>query len=311
MRLTLSSGPHIHSGASVRRTMADVLIALSPAAVMACVLFSMRALLVIAVTVAAAVGAEALFCVMTKKAQTIGDFSSCVTGLILALNLPYTIPLWQAVIGGVISTAFVKMLFGGIGENFANPAATARVVLLVSFPGTVGAWTATRFMTDAVSGPTPLTLLAEGNSEALPSLLSMFLGDRGGAMGETCILAILVGFLYLLVRRVITFQAPVSFILTVFAISWIAYGSPLLALYAVMAGGLVFGAVFMATDYTTTPMSPWGKVVFGVGCGVVTAVIRIFCDLPGGVSYSILLMNILTPYIEKWTVPRAFGGVKK
>ncbi len=311
MKLTLSSGPHIHSGTSVRRTMIDVLIALAPAAIMACVLFSMRALFVIAVTVASAVGAEALFCLATKKKQTVGDLSACVTGLILALNLPYTVPLWQAAIGGVISTVFVKMLFGGIGENFANPAATARVILLVSFPGTLGAWTATRFMPDAVSGPTPLALLASGDADALPSLFSMLWGNRGGAMGETCIIAILVGLLYLLLRRVITAHAPIAFILSVFVFSWIAYGSPVLALYGVLSGGLVFGAVFMATDYTTTPMTPWGKIIFGVGCGIITSVIRIYCDLPGGVSYSILLMNLLTPYIEKLTMPRALGGAKE
>ena len=313
MPLTLSSSPHIHSGASTRRVMIDVLIALSPAVVASAVLFSLRALLVLLVTVAAAIGAEALFCIATKKPQTVSDCSAAVTGVILALNLPYTVPLWQAAIGGGVATAFVKMLFGGIGKNFANPAATARVILLVSFTE-ISVSTVTRFQAvDGVSSPTPLQLLASGGvTDALPSLADMLVGNRGGAMGETCIVAILLGAVYLIVRRVISLHTPVAFVGSVFLFTLAVTQSPLYALYAILSGGLIFAAVFMATDYATTPITRMGQIVFGIGCGVITSVIRLFGSLPDGVSYAILLMNILTPYVDRLSVRflHPFGGKK-
>ncbi len=313
MKLILSQGPHIESDMTTPRIMLNVLVSLFPAVIASCILFSMRALLVIVVSVAAAVLSEHLFCLLTKKKSTVSDLSAAVTGLILALNLPYTMPIWQVVFGDIVAIAFVKMLFGGIGQNFANPAATARVILLTCFSET-GVATATRFMTPAVDGvtsPTPLALLAKNDMEALPSITDMLLGNRGGALGETCCIAILIGFVYLLCRRIVSAEAPLAFIGTVFVFTLIVKGSAVFALYSVLSGGLFIGAFFMATDYATTPLSRIGKLVFGIGCGIITTVIRLFCNYPEGVSFSILLMNILVPFIDKFTRPHAFGGKKK
>ena len=306
-RLLLTSNPHIHSGRTTRRVMLDVLIALLPAAVAAVVLFGWRALLVIAVSVAVSVLAEFLFDLACKKEQTVGDLSACVTGLLLALNVPVSIPLWQLVFGDVVAIVVVKCLFGGIGQNFANPAITGRIVMLLCFTGTMVAPTATRFMTlvDGVTGPTPLAAAAAG--EATPSLLDLFLGNCGGALGETCAAALLVGFIYLLARRVISWTTPVFFVATVFVFALIVKGSVADALAQILSGGLLLGAIFMATDYATTPLTPLGKIIFGIGCGLITGVIRYFGSLPEGVSYSILLMNILTPFIDKLTAQRPLG----
>ena len=310
MAFALSPSPHIHSGASTRRVMLDVLIALTPSVIAAAVLFSLRALLLLIVTVAAACGAEALFCVITKKKQTVFDLSAAVTGVILALNLPYTIPLWQAAVGGVFATAVVKMLFGGIGKNFANPAATARIVLILSF-AEVSTHTVTRFQAiDGVTSATPLTEIANGTPlSELPTLLDLFLGNMGGAMGETCTLAILIGAGYLLFRRVISLHAPLAFISTAYLFTLLLTGDFYLSFYLLLSGGILFAAVFMVTDYTTTPLSKVGQVLFGVGCGIITVTIREFGSLPEGVSYAILLMNILTPYIDKLALllRRPFG----
>lgn len=310
MKLMLSPSPHLHGGANTRRIMLDVLIALSPACVASVVLFSARALLVLLVSVLFSVATEHIFCLVTSRKTTVTDLSAAVTGVILALILPHTVPLWQVALGAVVAIAFVKMLFGGIGANFANPACTARVVLLVSFTSSVAASTATRFMTalDGVSGATPLPSLNAGNVEALPSLLDCFLGNHGGAMGETSAVMLLVGFLYLVFRRVVTIDTPVAFIGSTFLSTLILTGDVTVSLYAILTGGLLFGAFFMATDYTTTPITTVGRILFGVGAGVITTVIRLYAALPEGVSYAILIMNILTPLIDRLVRPRAFGG---
>ena len=314
MSLALSPSPHIHSGADTRRVMLDVLIALTPSVIAAAALFSLRALLLVLVTTVAACGAEALFCIVTKRKQTVSDLSAAVTGVILALNLPYTLPLWQAAVGGVFATLVVKMLFGGIGKNFANPAATARIVLILSF-AEMSAHTFTRFQAlDGVTSATPLTEIANGTPlSELPSLLDLFLGNLGGAMGETCILAILIGAVYLLCRRVITLHAPLAFIGASYLLTLALTGDLYLSLYLILSGGILFAAVFMVTDYTTTPLSKAGQVIFGVGCGIITVIIRHFGSLPEGVSYAILLMNILTPYIDKLSLllRRPFGAIRK
>ena len=303
--LTLSVSPHIHSGRSTRRIMLDVILALLPAAVAGCIIFGLRALLVIAVTVVSAVGFEALFNLIVKKKQTIGDLSAIVTGLLLALNLPANIPLWQCVIGALFAIVVVKCLFGGIGCNLVNPAITARVFMLVAF----GSMAKAAFPqgVDAVAGATPLT------SEEATSLIDLLLGKHGGAIGETCAIALLIGFVYLLVRRVISWHLPVVFIGTVFAASFFMEGmSATAALAAVLSGGLLIGAIFMATDYVTSPSTAWGKVIFGVGAGLITFLIRYFGVYPEGVSFAILLMNILTPFIDSWTKHKVFGvGGKK
>ena len=302
----MGAGPHIHGKDNSRRIMLDVIIALLPAAVAAVVLYGLPALWIILACVVSAVAAEFLFNLCTGKAQSVGDLSAVVTGLLLALNLSAKVPLWQCVLGSVFAIVLVKCAFGGIGRNFANPAITARVFLLAAFSSTVAGGAFPKAV-DAVSSATPLELIGVEGAE-LPSLADMFLGLRGGAIGEGCILALLLGFAYLLVRRVIRWQIPVIFVGTVFVLSLIATGSLTAATYEILAGGLVLGAVFMATDYSTTPITFEGKLLFALGCGIITFVIRFFCAYPEGVSFSILCMNILAPWLEKWTRRKPLGG---
>lgn len=303
----MSVGPHIHSDADGRRIMLDVILALLPASIAAVVLFGLPALWIILTCVISAVASEFLFNLIARRQQSVGDLSAVVTGLLLALNLSTNVPLWQCVIGSVFAVVIVKCAFGGIGHNIANPAITARVFMLMAFTSTVagGAFPAA---VDAVTSATPLDLIGAEGAE-LPSLLNMLLGLRGGAIGETCILALLLGFVYLLIRKVIHWQTPVIFIGTVFVCYLIATGSVQIALYEVLAGGLVLGAVFMATDYTTTPITAEGRMLFALGCGLITFVIRRFGTYPEGVSYSILCMNILAPWLERWTRKKPLGGV--
>lgn len=305
--LTLSSSPHIHSGRSTQRIMLDVLIALIPATVAGTVIFGLRALLVVAVCVGSCIAFEALFNLIAKKKQTIGDLSAAVTGLLLALNLPANIPIWQCVIGCLFAIVLVKCLFGGIGHNLVNPAITARVFMLVAFSSMASYAMPT--IVDTTAGATPLVEIAENNT---PKLLDLFLGTTGGAIGETCALALLIGFAYLLIRRVISWHIPVTFVGSVFVLSFLLEGfDAMTALSLVLSGGLLIGAVFMATDYVTSPATSWGKIIFGVGAGLLTVLIRYFGVYPEGVSFAILFMNILTPYIEKLTARKIFGGVKK
>ena len=304
--LHISASPHIHSGRSTASIMRDVLIALLPAAVAGTVIFGWRSLLVIAVCVASCVLLEALYNRITKKEQTVGDLSAAVTGLLLALNLPANIPIWQCVIGCVFAIILVKCLFGGIGCNLVNPAITARILMLVSF-GSM-AVQAMPTVVDTVSGATPLAQIAEGT---IPPLSDLFFGTTGGAIGETCAIALLLGFAYLLIRRIITWHIPVSFVTIVFLLSFFMEGfDAKAALALILSGGLLIGAIFMATDYVTSPATPFGKILFGVGAGLLTFLIRYFGVYPEGVSFAILFMNILTPYIEKLTARKIFGGVK-
>ncbi len=303
----MAAGPHIHSADSSRRIMLDVIIALLPASIAAVVLFGTKALTMICVCIAAAVISEFLFNLIARREQSVGDLSAVVTGLLLALNLSTNVPLWQCALGSIFAIVLVKCAFGGMGHNFANPAITARVFLLMAFTSTV-AGGAAPVVTDAVSSATPLAQIGTEGA-VLPTIGQMFLGLRGGAVGETCILALLIGFAYLLVRKVISWHTPVIFIGTVFVCFLVATGSFSAALYEVLAGGLVLGAVFMATDYTTTPITAEGRMLFALGCGLITFVIRYFCALPEGVSYSILCMNILAPWLEKWTRRKPLGGV--
>ena len=295
--------------------MLDVLIALTPAAIAAVIIHGWYALLMIVTTVAVAVGAEFIFNLLAKKTQTVSDLSAAVTGLILALNLPTTVELWQCAVGAIFAIVVVKCFFGGIGCNFANPAATARVFLVLAFV-TVGGgsmagnpWTGG--YVDLVGGATPLPLLGAGTPPSeLPTLLEMFLGVRGGAIGEGCILALLIGGIYLIVKGVIRWEVPTAFIATVFLLSWIITGDLVTAIYYILAGGVFIAAFFMITDYSTTPLNTLGKIVFAVGVGLITVLIRFFGSYPEGVSFAILIMNILSPYIEKLCAKRPFGGVK-
>ena len=262
----------------------------------------------IAICVGVAVVSEFLFNLICKKKQTVGDLSAIVTGLLLALNLSTNATYWQCALGSFFAIIVVKCLFGGIGHNFANPAITARVFLLIAFSSSIAGGAFANFA-EITSSATPLAVMKLGSTN-LPPLLHMFLGNIGGAVGETSALAILIGFAYLLIRRVIGWQTPVVFVGTVFLLS-LALGQSLsYALYQVLGGGLLLGAVFMATDYSTTPINKRGKVVFALGCGILTVLIRKFGDYPEGVSFAILFMNILSPYIERLTQKRPFGGMK-
>ena len=308
-KLRLSTSPHIYTSRTTSKVMLDVVIALLPSAIAGTVLFGLRSLAVIATCVITSVLAEAIFALITKREQTIGDFSAVVTGLLIALNLSVNCPLWQAAIGSAFAIIVVKCLFGGIGNNLVNPAITARVFMLISF-GTMakGAFPAG---VDSTSGATPLAELADVGS-VTPSVLDLFLGKHGGAIGETCILALIIGLIYLLARKVITWHIPISFIATVYIFSLIYEGFDFMAaLIWILSGGLFIGAVFMATDYVTSPATPVGKLIFGFGCGALTVLIRFYGTYPEGVSFAILFMNILTPYIDSLTPRKLFGGKAK
>ena len=308
--LYVSTSPHIRSAVTTKSIMRDVLIALSPAAIASVILFGLKALLIIAVCVISSVGSEFIFNLLTKKKQTVGDLSAAVTGLLLALNLSTKVSVWQCIVGSVFAIVIVKCAFGGLGANFANPAITARIFLLISF-ASLGGGAATNFASaELVASATPLEVIKSGEG-VLPSLLDMFLGNRGGTIGETCIAALLVGYVYLVARGVIKWETPLIFIGTVFLLSLAIKGDFNMALYEVLGGGLVLGAVFMATDYSTTPLGRLGKMVFALGCGLITVLIRFFGSYPEGVSFAILIMNILSPYIEKLTAPKALGGTTK
>jgi len=303
--ITVSS-PHFHDNSSSRRIMLDVIIALLPAVVASIAIFGIKSLWLIVTCIAGAVASEWIFDLLTKKKETIGDLSAVVTGLLLALNLGTEVSLYEALIGSVFAIVFVKCIFGGLGKNFANPAITARVFMLGAFSSV------TSFVNpqgvELVSSATPLANLASNSMENLPTLGQMFLGLHGGTIGETCILALVIGWIYLSVRKVIKWYVPAAFIATVYILFLVATGSPVYAMYEILSGGLFLGAIFMATDYVTTPITVSGKVVFCVCCGIITFIIRRFCSLPEGVSFSILIMNILTPFVEKLTHNVPLGG---
>ena len=307
-KLMVSTSPHFHTKTTTQKIMGDVLIALSPAAIASVVLFGLKALLILALCVGTCVLSEFVFNLITKKKQTVSDLSACVTGVLLALSIPATAGVWHCIVGSVFAIVVVKCLFGGIGCNFANPAVTARVFLLIAFATSIGGGTVTNFQNvDLVGSATPLEVIKMGDVTTLPSLLDMFLGNRGGAIGETCALALILGGIYLIARKVINWQTPVIFIGTVFVLSLLIKQDVTMALYQVLGGGVVIGAFFMATDYSTTPINKAGKMVFAFGCGLITVLIRFWGSYPEGVSFAILLMNILSPYIEKLCAKKPLG----
>lgn len=320
-KLTVSASPHVRSSETTTGIMLDVIISLVPALIMSIVYFGTRALALAAVTIGSAVLAEYVSRKVMKRNGTLGDLSAVVTGLILALNLPSTLPLWMGAIGSVVAIVVVKQMFGGIGQNFVNPAMTARIILMVSFPTAMAKWVApftNGWAADAVTTATPMASLAAAKggdlslAGDLPSLTQMLIGYHGGSMGEVCSLALLAGALYLLLRRVISPAIPFSFIGTVAVCMLIAgKGNLQFLAYELLGGGLFLGAFFMATDYTTSPLNLKGRIIFGIGCGLITSVIRIFGSLPEGVSFSIILMNILVPHIERLTTSKPFGFVKE
>lgn len=325
-KLLVSSSPHLKSHDTTPAIMRDVLIALCPSLIAATVIFGIRALLLTIVCVCTSVLTEYAARKVMKRDTTIDDLSAAVTGMLLAFNLPSSLPLWMAMIGCVFSILVVKQFFGGIGQNFVNPALAGRIVLMVSFPTQMSSWPApfgwrsATAMTTASPMASLGTLFQNGQTSAssmdgshsLPTLLEMLFGQRQGSLGEVCAIALILGGLYLLWLKVISPIIPLTYIGTVAVIMLIAgHGSVTFMLYQLLGGGLLLGAIFMATDYTTSPLSKKGKFIFAIGCGVITCVIRLFGSLPEGVSFSIILMNILVPHIERLTVPKPFGAPEK
>lgn len=313
-KLLVSPAPHFRKPRNTQSIMLEVVIALMPAFIASVIIFGWRSLLLVSVCVLTCVLCELLFQKLCKRPVTINDFSAVVTGMLLGFNLPYTLPIWQAVFGSAVAIIVVKQLFGGIGKNFANPAITARIVMMVSFASSMTNF-AILGTPDGVSSATPLAapstvstlFFGEYAGESSNTLLTLFLGNHAGSLGETCALAILIGGIYLLCRRIITWHIPVAFIGVTAIFGAIAGHN---ALEYILSGGLLLGAFFMATDYSTSPSTKWGKIIFGVGCGLITFLIREFAGYPEGVSFSILLMNIVSPYITMLTRKKPFGTKK-
>ena len=316
--LTASASPHFRTRDTTTRIMLDVILSLVPALVASVVIFGWRALAVTAVCVASCVVFEYISRRVMHRSNTIGDLSAVVTGMILAFNLPSTIPFWMAAFGSLVAIVVVKQMFGGIGENFVNPALLGRIVLMVSFPKAMLASWATPFAwrsetPDAITSATPLAILKTGEGD-MPALLSMCFA-KAGCLGEVCGAALVLGGLYLVIRRVISPIIPLCYVGTVavcMLLRALATGQDPLTFtaYELLSGGLLLGAIFMATDYATSPTSASGKLIFAVGCGLLTSLIRLFGNMSEGVSFSIILMNILVPHIDALTAPRPFG-VKK
>ena len=349
-KLILSVSPHLRGKSNTTTVMLDVIIALVPALVMSALIFGLQALVLVAVCVATCVLAEFLFGLLCKKPCTVGDLSAIVTGILLAFNLPVSVPVWQAVVGSIVAIIVVKQLFGGLGMNFANPAIVGRIFMFIAFSSTMSNYLIPDAAGELVATATPLVeqttslpafvekwyigfetfgvntfgdFLASNNLPTFPeiletfqikSILSLLIGSHNGVIGETCALALIAGGVYLIVRKVISFHIPTVFIATVFVLSLFVApeGQNMLAYatYQILSGGLMLGAIFMATDYVTSPYTKWGKVIFGFGCGLITFAIRQWGSYPEGVSFSILFMNILTPYINNWIATKPLGGAK-
>lgn len=294
----VSATPHERAPITTRRVMGCVLVALLPAALAGCFYFGIRAAIVLGVCITSAMLWELLCRFLMRRPQTVLDLSSAVTGLLLGMNLPPDIPLWQAIVGTFVAIVVTKQLFGGLGQNFANPAIVGRIVMLISFQSTMTAWRMPQ--SDVVTSATPLI---SGDTP----YLTLLLGNHAGCIGETCAIGLLLGGIYLMLRGIISPAAPLGFLGTIALCAWIAGDDPL---YQLLAGGLLLGAFFMATDYVTTPITAKGKLLFGIGCGLLTFCIRKFGGYPEGVSFSILLMNLLTPYLDRLTRTKPFGVMK-
>ncbi len=303
MKLTVSSAPHITGKDSSRSIMLDVIIAMIPAIIASGLIFGPRAIMLIAVTAAACVGFEFLYQKLMKLPCTVGDLSAVVTGILLAFNMPSTMPFWMAIIGSFFAIVVAKQLFGGIGFNFVNPAIAARIILATSFASQMTNFVFPKSSSDAIASATPLSA---GLTGSYP-YMDMFLGTTGGVLGETSAVALLIGFAYLLIKKVISPAIPLTYIGTVAVFALIFGQDPL---FHVLGGGLLLGAIFMATDYVTSPYTLKGKIVFGFFLGLITMAIRVFGSMTEGVSYAILIMNLLVPYINKLTRQRPLGYIK-
>ncbi len=320
-KVVITSSPHIKSKEDTKSIMLDVLLALIPSLALSTYVFGLRAILMTAVSIIACMVFEAIYDKIVGKENTVMDLSAAVTGVLLAFVCPVTLPYWMLIIGDGIAIIFAKCIFGGLGKNFINPALAGRAFLLASWPVAMTTWVAARShvglgsTADVVSTATPMAILKGSAEGDLPSVMSVFLGVTGGSMGEVSAALLLVGGIYLLVRKVITIHIPASYILTVAVLAAIfpaeGYGHLEYMLYAIFGGGLMLGAIFMATDYSTTPVSKKGQIVFGIGCGLLTTMIRFFGGYPEGVCYSILLMNTTVWLIDKYTRPTKFGAPAK
>ncbi len=323
-KLVVSSTPHIRSNDSVQRIMLDVIIALAPACVAGILLHnnSINAAITVAISIIACVFFEAAFQKITKQTVTVSDLSAVVTGLLLAMNLPETSPFWMPIVGAFFAIVVAKQVFGGLGKNFINPALAGRAFLLAAYPthmtgGSAFGPARLEAVADAATYATPLAALKEGTGAAVStdSIINGFLGNVGGTIGETCAVLLILGGLYLIIRKVISWRIPVVYIATVFIFSLIfgrnGAGDFLGAVNELVVGGLMLGAFFMATDYASSPVTPLGQLIMGFGCGILTSIIRFWGGYPEGVSYSILLMNLCVPLIDRFTEPKIFGEVKK
>jgi Na+-translocating ferredoxin:NAD+ oxidoreductase subunit D len=308
-KLTVLSSPHMHSGESVSRIMWTVIACLIPSGIAGVMIFGIGALWTIILAIVSAIICEWLIQALTKKKISVFDGSAILTGLLLAYNLPPDVPFWIPVIGAIFSISVAKMAFGGLGQNIFNPALAGRVFLMASWPKYLTSFTQP-FNYDAVTSATPLALLKEGKLVEHISTWNLFLGVRGGCIGEVCIAALLAGALYLLIRGYISWHIPLSFIASAGILTW-AFGAKTLFtgdwIFHILSGGLILGAFFMATDYVSSPLTRKGHLIFGIGCGALTAVIRLWGGYPEGVSYAILIMNAATPLIDRYTKNRVYG----
>lgn len=316
-KLSVSSTPHIRSKHTIESVMRDVIIALTPALLCGLYYFGLRALIVVALSVGSCVLGEFLFNKITGRTQTIGDLSAVITGLLLAFSLPAATDFYIPVVGGLFAIVVVKMIFGGLGQNFVNPALAARAFLLASYPVAMTNWTAPvngMFSMDTVTTATPIAMLNEGATGFVPQasdFTNALFGNIGGSIGETSAIAVILGGAYLLYRGVINWRIPATFIGSFFIMSFIHRGFSIdMALYEVMVGSLLLGAFFMATDYTSSPMSGKGQIIFGIGCGVLTYTIRTWGSFPEGITYAILLMNLTVPLLDRYMKPKVFGTSK-
>lgn len=302
----VSLAPYLRSKSTTQKMMLDVIIAMLPALAASIYFFGMNALMLTVVSVISCVVAEVFMQKLFKKKVTVSDLSAVITGILLAFNLPASAPWWMPVFGGFFAICIVKQIFGGIGSNFMNPALAARAAIMASWPGLI-----TNYITpDGVASATPLQLMKAGTTGELPSLMDMAIGNIGGVIGETCSILLVLGGIYLIVKKVIDWKIPCLYILTT-TVLLAAFGVDISLLpYHILGGGLILGAFFMATDFVTCPVTPNGRIIFAIGCGIITAIIRVYGGMAEGVSYAIILMNTATPLIESLTTPKIFGEVK-